>query len=102
MWPLLASIRMTLYHRNVLLAQTLVMDFSLFLFRGLKWRDRLEAALREKRAGVQAEPVVSQDSQNNGHIELKDVSSISEVLAFSVSLLIYYQWKTMHHTRRCF
>lgn len=42
------------------------------------WRDRLEAALREKRAGVQAEPVVSQDSQNNGHIELKDVSSISE------------------------
>lgn len=42
------------------------------------WRDRLESALREKRAGVQAEPVVSQDSQNNGHIELKDVSSISE------------------------
>lgn len=42
------------------------------------WRDRLEGALREKRAGIQAEPVVSQDSQNNGHIELKDVSSISE------------------------
>ncbi|XP_055812650.1 uncharacterized protein LOC129882403 [Solanum dulcamara] len=42
------------------------------------WRDRLEGALREKRAGVQAEPVVSQDCQNNGHVELKDVSSISE------------------------
>ncbi|XP_075088235.1 uncharacterized protein LOC107816280 isoform X4 [Nicotiana tabacum] len=42
------------------------------------WRDRLEGALREKRAGVQAEPVVSHDSQNNGHIELKDVSSIPE------------------------
>ncbi|CAN4106127.1 unnamed protein product [Withania somnifera] len=42
------------------------------------WRDRLEGALRDKRAGIQAEPVVSQDSQNNGHIELKDVSSILE------------------------
>ncbi|KAK6779727.1 hypothetical protein RDI58_021911 [Solanum bulbocastanum] len=42
------------------------------------WRDRLEGALREKRAGVQAEPVVSQDSQNNGDTELKDVSSILE------------------------
>ncbi|XP_059305368.1 uncharacterized protein LOC132056978 [Lycium ferocissimum] len=42
------------------------------------WRDRLEGALREKRAGVQAEPVVSQETQNNGHIELKDVSPISE------------------------
>lgn len=42
------------------------------------WRDRLEGALREKKAGVQAEPVVSQDSQDNGHIELKDFSSISE------------------------
>ncbi|KAK4359342.1 hypothetical protein RND71_021571 [Anisodus tanguticus] len=51
------------------------------------WRDRLEGALREKKPGVPAEPVVSQDSQNNGHIELKDVfikkelkdvSSISE------------------------
>ncbi|KAK4731115.1 hypothetical protein R3W88_024103 [Solanum pinnatisectum] len=42
------------------------------------WRDRLEGALREKRAGVQAEPVVCQDSQNNGDTELKDVSSILE------------------------
>ncbi|KAL3327936.1 hypothetical protein AABB24_035555 [Solanum stoloniferum] len=40
------------------------------------WRDRLEGALREKRAGIQAKPVVSQDSQNNGDTELKDVSSI--------------------------
>lgn len=64
----------------------------------MKWRDRLEVALREKRAGVQAGPVVSQDSQNNGDTELKDVSSILEVPIFSVYLLFYHQWKAMHHT----